>query len=127
MEHDLQVGDISVITEFQENLPQIHANGTQIQEVILNLVKNAIDAMHRDSNKRQLRLITGFDGDSTVSLYIQKLRAWNSRREPKSHIRCVFYNETYWYGTGALHLSNYGRGPRRQVAAHQYRPPWLLL
>ena len=71
VEHDLQVGDISVITEFQENLPQIHANGTQIQEVILNLVKNAIDAMHRDSNKRQLRLITGFDGDSTVSLYIQ--------------------------------------------------------
>ena len=70
-EHDLQVGDISVITEFQENLPQIHANRTQIQEVILNLVKNAIDAMRRDFNKRQLRLITGFDGDLTVSLYIQ--------------------------------------------------------
>jgi signal transduction histidine kinase len=70
VKHDLQVGDISVITEFQENLPQIHANGTQIQEVILNLIKNAIDAMRRVSNKRQLRLITDFDGDSTVSLYI---------------------------------------------------------
>ena len=70
-EHDLQVGDISVITEFQENLPQIHADHTQIQQVILNLVKNAIDAMRRDFNKRQLRLITGFDGDSTVSLYIR--------------------------------------------------------
>jgi len=36
VEHDLQVGNISVITEFNENLPQIYANGTQIQEVILN-------------------------------------------------------------------------------------------
>jgi signal transduction histidine kinase len=72
VEHDLRDNEISVVADYQENLPQIHADQTQMQQVILNLVKNAIDAMRGDSpNKRQLRLITGFDGDSTVSLYIQ--------------------------------------------------------
>jgi hypothetical protein len=116
-EHDLQVGDISVITEYQENLPQIHADHTQIQQVILNLVKNAIDAMRHDSpNKRQLRFDHRLRRKFNCFASYPRLRVWNSRRGPKSHIRSVFYNETYRYGTGALHLSNYGRGPRRQIA-----------
>jgi signal transduction histidine kinase len=71
VEHDLRGGEISVMADYQANVPKIHADHTQIQQVILNLIKNAIDAMRSSRNKRQLRLITGFDGDSTVSLYIQ--------------------------------------------------------
>ncbi len=71
LKHDLQGGEVSIIADYHENLPQIHADHTQIQQVILNLVRNAIDAMRNSPNKRQLRLITGFDGDSAVSLYIQ--------------------------------------------------------
>jgi hypothetical protein len=44
----------------------------QIQQVILNLVKNAIEAMRSGSSgNRRLRLVTGFDGKSSVSVYIQ--------------------------------------------------------
>jgi signal transduction histidine kinase len=69
---DLRVEAITAAAEYQENLPEIHAAHTQIQQVILNLVKNAIDAMRSvSSSKKHLRLITGFHGKSGVSVYIQ--------------------------------------------------------
>jgi signal transduction histidine kinase len=72
VQDDLRVGAITATTEYQENIPQIHADHTQIQQVILNLVKNAIEAMRSGSSgNRRLRLVTGFDGKSSVSVYIQ--------------------------------------------------------
>jgi signal transduction histidine kinase len=44
-ENDLHVQGVSVSTEFQEDLPQIMGDRTLLQQVILNLVKNAVDAM----------------------------------------------------------------------------------
>jgi signal transduction histidine kinase len=72
VQDDLRVGVITATTEYQENIPQIHANHTQVQQVILNLVKNAIEAMRcGSSGNRRLRLVTGFDEKSSVSVYIQ--------------------------------------------------------
>ena len=73
LEHDLQANGISVTTEYQENLPQIQGDQTQLQQVILNLIKNAIEAMASNSSgPRRLRLATSFD-NSVASLYIQDL------------------------------------------------------
>ena len=47
VEHDLHVHGVSVSTEFQEDTPQVSADSIQLQQVILNLVKNAIDAIAR--------------------------------------------------------------------------------
>jgi signal transduction histidine kinase len=69
---DLQADGISLTTEFGQNLPQVQAEPMLLQQVILNLVKNAIDAMEAvPPSERNLRLVTGFDGKSLVSLYIQ--------------------------------------------------------
>ena len=71
LQHDLQANGISVTTEYQENLPEIQADQTQVQQVILNLIKNAIEAMASSSSgPRRLRLATSFDS-SVASLYIQ--------------------------------------------------------
>jgi nitrogen-specific signal transduction histidine kinase len=45
VEDELRLEAIVTTAEYQENLPKIHASRTQIQQVILNLVKNAIEAM----------------------------------------------------------------------------------
>ena len=45
VENDLHVNGVSVSTEFQEDIPQVRADPIQLQQVILNLVKNAIDAI----------------------------------------------------------------------------------
>jgi signal transduction histidine kinase len=70
--HDLLTSGIAVTTDYQEELPPIYADHTQLQQVILNLVKNAIDAMHgRPLGERRLRLATGSDGHSAVLFYIR--------------------------------------------------------
>ena len=72
VQRDLHANGISLTTEYEPNLPQVQADPTQLQQVLLNLVKNAIDAMDGvPRGERRLRLVTSFDGKSTVSLYIQ--------------------------------------------------------
>ena len=84
---DLQANGISLTTEYELNLPQVQAEPTQLQQVILNLVKNAIDAMDgAPRGERRLRLVTGFDRKSVVSLYIQDFWAWNNCRGSRPHI-----------------------------------------
>jgi C4-dicarboxylate-specific signal transduction histidine kinase len=72
VQDDLRLEAITAAAEYQEDLPEILAAHTQIQQVVLNLVKNAIEAMRSvSSDKRRLRLVTGFHGKSGVSVYIQ--------------------------------------------------------
>ena len=72
VENDLHVHGVSVSTEFQEDLPQVMVDRTQLQQVVLNLIKNAIEAMAAGpTSTKALRLVTAQDGNSVVSLIIE--------------------------------------------------------
>ena len=73
LNYDLQANQIILSTKYQENLPQINADDTQLQQVVLNLIKNAIDAMgSAPLGKRDLRLATRLDDkNSMVSIIVE--------------------------------------------------------
>lgn len=46
VELDLLIQRVSVKTELEEDLPQVLGNGGQLQQLFLNLITNAVEAMH---------------------------------------------------------------------------------
>jgi signal transduction histidine kinase len=72
LRQDLQSNEVSVTTDFQGNLPDVQIDGIALQQVLLNLVRNAIDAVSSSAPAaRRLRLQTSFDGQSTVLMSVQ--------------------------------------------------------
>jgi signal transduction histidine kinase len=62
---------IKAETDFAEGLPEAWADPVQVQQVVVNLIANAIDAMKGVSGRRRvLRLSTGLtdDGDIRISV-----------------------------------------------------------
>ena len=72
VENDLHVHGVSVSTEFQEGISPIMVDPTQLHQVILNLVKNGIEAMtNGPATTRAIQLVTTQSAKSVVSLYVQ--------------------------------------------------------
>jgi|tagenome__1003787_1003787.scaffolds.fasta_scaffold20973244_2 signal transduction histidine kinase len=72
LRQDLQINEVSVTTDFKGNLPDVQIDGMELQQILLNLVRNAIDAMSSLSPRaRRLRLQTSYDGQSTVLMSVQ--------------------------------------------------------
>jgi signal transduction histidine kinase len=72
VQDDLRGGGITAAAEYQNDLPEIHVAHTQIQQLILNLVKNAIEAMRSaPPGKRHLRLATALHEKSGVAVYVR--------------------------------------------------------
>jgi signal transduction histidine kinase len=72
LQHELQVNEIAVVTELLAAPPSVSADPSQLQQVILNLIKNAIEAMNSiPVGDRQLKVSTRVDENSHVLLSVQ--------------------------------------------------------
>lgn len=59
--------ELNVRMDFDDSLPKIKIDRVQIQQVVLNLAQNAVQAMdHGDAEKHELTLRTGHDDDQEM-------------------------------------------------------------
>ena len=69
---DLQRNRIVLQSEFADDLPMITGDRIQIQQVVLNLLRNASDAMLTVQDRpRQLLIRTALDGDDRVRVSVR--------------------------------------------------------
>jgi signal transduction histidine kinase len=72
LQHELQFNEVLVATEFRVEVPLVRADPVQLQQVILNLFKNAIEAMaSTPPNGRRLNIGTRLERNSFVLLSVQ--------------------------------------------------------
>jgi signal transduction histidine kinase len=65
------VHDVGLCIELAPQLPAISGNGLHLQQVILNLVRNAFEALLGDSvGGRQVWLATRLTGDDGVEIHV---------------------------------------------------------
>ena len=117
---------ILICKEFQEPLPEVPCEDTQIQQVVFNLLRNGAEAMEEKKRKLQdqgdpeyqprftLRLRQEDEG--MVRLEIEDNGPGNEWGDRKTYLRTVFHHQTCGcgYGAGAqCFLFHHYRKPRR--------------
>lgn len=72
MRAELRDHDVTIIPELTADLPPIRGNRGQLQEVLLNLVHNAVEAMDATTDRsRQLRVVTQHRGRDAIAVSVQ--------------------------------------------------------
>lgn len=72
LHNELQRHGVTVLPTLQEGLPAVSGDRVQLQQVILNLILNAIDALDEVHDRpRQLRISTGHDLDTSIFLAVR--------------------------------------------------------
>ncbi len=70
MHYELKTGNVEVIRQFGDDIPRVNADAQQLQQVVMNLVNNARQAIEDDRGEGTIDIITDTSGD-TVRLTIR--------------------------------------------------------
>lgn len=71
LQSDLRLGEIRVVREFAPNLPIALLDKIQIQQILLNLIRNAVEALIEcPVERRELRIVSALDGGDTLRIEI---------------------------------------------------------
>ena len=71
MRDDLQTHRVAVQTDYDQSLPPIEGNQVQLQQVLVNLITNAIDSMATEDGHRVLSLRSKVHDSGSVMVSVE--------------------------------------------------------
>ena len=111
-------------TELANDLPRISGDRIQLQQVMLNLIMNAIEAMSETSEgPRELLIRSEIDLPDGVMVTVRDCGPRIETREPEPPFRSVLHDQTGWHGHGAVNLPFDHRSARRTIVGNREHPP----
>jgi PAS domain S-box-containing protein len=70
--HELRSHDIVLRTQLDSTLPRVEGDRVQLQQVLLNLIVNAVEAMNAvDDRPRELTIVSGRDGPNALAVEVR--------------------------------------------------------
>jgi signal transduction histidine kinase len=99
--NDLQRNRVILRSEFAEDLPPVIGDRVQLQQVILNLLRNASDAMVGvDDRPRQLLIRTRREGHDRVRLSVQDTGTGVDPQDPEKLFEAFYTTKSGGMGIG---------------------------
>ena len=113
--HELRRNEISVRLELDDDLPAVAGDRVQLQQVILNLILNASDAMCAVADRpRNLLIVTEPDENGRVRLAVSDTGVGLGDENVARSLRCLLHHQAWRHGHRPLgqpvdHRSHQGR------------------
>ena len=94
-DHELRSHEIMLRTELDETLPHVAGDRVQLQQVLLNLIINAIDAMRGIGDRpRALTIVSGRDGADAVLVEVRDSGTGARPEGRRAAVRGVLYDQS---------------------------------
>ncbi len=123
LDAELKAHKVVAGLELTAELPLVIGQRGQLQEVMLNLIQNSIDAMQAvNDRRRELQLKTERYGDASVKITIADTGPGIDFRKIGRDIRGFLHNKSKGHGIGVGHLPNDHRTPRRPALCFLSEP-----
>ena len=119
---ELQGSRAVVRADFDEDLPLVTGDRVQLQQVILNLLLNALDAMREiDGRPRHLAIRTERDDEDRVRLTVQDAGAGFDPQDVGPAVRAVLHHQGERHGDRVVAQPHHHREPSRPVVGGSER------
>ena len=123
LEHQFKTAQIDVDLDLADDLPPIHGNPGKLQQVFLNLLLNAKEAMPGGGSLRISTLVNGH-----VEALITDSGSRHRARAPQAHLRSLLHHQDHAqagrqarHRPGPLRLLRHHSGARRQNSCRERR------
>lgn len=101
MQTELAKSDVTLATELAEDLPPVSADRIQLQQVIVNLVQNGIEAMsHVTDGPRRLSIRSERNGEGTVLVAVSDSGPGIEPKDQKRIFHAFFTTKPHGMGMG---------------------------
>lgn len=101
LESELRAREIVLLLRLEQSLPAGYIDPVQIQQVLLNLIRNSIEAMQQNEQDRQeLTIETKADGDNTVKVAVSDTGSGLSAGTEEAVFQPFFTNKISGMGMG---------------------------